>query len=369
MRIERGLIDRAKTRALVFRIAAQCPTRQSVMTDKMQDATAPWRCPVCRGPLSDLGDSLRCDTDQVSFEVIFGIPDLRHPGGENEERRIDLKRARERAAASAGLSPAESITALFAEREGLDGWTPADTRDRARRTLAGPDRFRREVKGWLLPAVSNGIFLDVGCGLGGLLTGAAAEAKSGVGIDNKMELLVLAKQMIESAGGRPVLAAADAEALPLADGSVSGVTMCDVVEHIDDLPSAFSEASRVTKTGGILACAIPNRYSLAPEPHVFIWGVGWMPRRFQIPFVQWRTGKPYAHTRLPSTMEVKRLLRRHSRFRPKMSAAEIPSEEIDAFRGLRAILGRIYNKLVPYRIAQPALVALGPSFQLIAVKE
>ena len=166
-----------------------------------------------------------------------------------------------------------------------------------------------------------------------------------------------------------ILAAADAESLPLADGSVSGVTMCDVVEHIDDLPSAFAEASRVTRKGGVMACAIPNRYSLAPEPHVFIWGVGWLPRRYQIPFVQWRTGKPCSHTRLPNTMEVKRLLRQHSHFKPVISAAEIPPEEISAFRGLRAILGRVYNRMVPWRIARAALVAFGPSFQLIARKE
>ncbi len=67
---------------------------------------------------------------------------------------------------------------------------------------------------WLEPCVSRGIFLDLGCGPGMLLAAAAEEGYQGIGVDVSLVWLVVAHRLIEARGGRPVLAAALAEALP-----------------------------------------------------------------------------------------------------------------------------------------------------------
>jgi len=73
-------------------------------------------------------------------------------------------------------------------------------------------------------------------------------------------------------GGDPLLAAAHAEALPLADGAVSGVISLDVIEHVAEPRRYLREIERVLAPGGNTALSTPNRFSLAAEPHVFVWG-------------------------------------------------------------------------------------------------
>ena len=89
-----------------------------------------------------------------------------------------------------------------------------------------------------------------------------------LGIDVSMTWLVVAKRLISESCRQPVLAASLADALPLADDSVSCVVSLYVIEHVVDPRTYLSEISRVTKSGGYVALATPNRYSLTAEPHV-----------------------------------------------------------------------------------------------------
>jgi len=334
----------------------------------MTDEGVIWRCPICRGSLTQATKSLRCEIDAVGFEVIDGIPDLRDPRLASEETERDRISARILAGRRSSHTPEQLVAGLFAAREGHNGWSARDTALRTRQSATAVDRLRHETHGWLAPALDHGSFLDLGCGLGGLLTAAAGEGRQGIGIDNRMEVLVIAKRMIEQFGGRPILAAAQAESLPLADDSVGGVVMYDVAEHITDLPRALSEVSRVTRPGGILACSTPNRFSLAPEPHVFVWGVGWLPRRYQRRYVNWRSGRAYEQTWLRSPNELAGLLRDNTRFDPKISVPPISAEELRAARGARATLGKAYNLLVATRAGRLAGLRIGPFFRVIATK-
>ena len=45
---------------------------------------------------------------------------------------------------------------------------------------------------------------------------------------------------------------------------------------------------------------------------MFVWGVGWLPRPWQAPYVRWRSGQDYSGTRLLSTREMARELNRHA---------------------------------------------------------
>ncbi len=326
-----------------------------------------WRCPNCRGELDASESRVSCSDCKSAYDVIDAIPDLRYPP-HDAAAEADREDARRIVAASGDSTDEELVRAFFAPREGSDGWTTADTEARTRQTLVSPSRLSAELSGWLRPVTEQGSFLDLGCGLGGLLSAATSARKIAVGIDNRMTVLVVARRLIERNGGKALLACASAEQMPLADASLGGVVMYDVVEHVDNLELVLAEVSRVTKPGGVFACSTPNRFSIAPEPHVHVWGVGWLPRSLQAGYVRRVSGRSYQGTRLLSPSELARLVRRHTKFDPRLALPGIPDEEIAAFRGPKKVLGAIYNGLARLPLAKAVLLRVGAFFQLVAVR-
>ena len=327
-----------------------------------------WCCPACRASLTADANIFTCAGCTRTYEAVDGIPDLRYPQPNDQSTANDLTQAHEISRSAEHQSDDELVRAFFAVREGTDGWTAADTELRARHSLDAGAALRTEIDGWMAPVTSQSTFLDLGCGLGGLLSSAHAAKKNGIGIDNRMSVLVIAKRLLERRGSTPVLACANAEALPLADSSVGGVVMYDVVEHIERIESALAEVSRVTWTGGAFACSTPNRYSLAPEPHVHVWGVGWVPRKYQTAYVRMLSGRQYEGTRLLSPKELSRMLRRSTRFDVEMRVPPIPALDVQRSRGMRRLAVRLFNSISQIGVVRPVLLRIGPFFQLIAVK-
>ena len=177
--------------------------------------------------------------------------------------------------------------------------------------------------------------------------------------------LVVAQRLITAWGGRPVLAAALAESLPLGDGSVSGVVSLDVIEHVGDPGSYLSEINRTIEPGGCFALCTPNRYSLAAEPHVSLWGVGWLPSSWQEGYVKWRSGKSYTSTKLLSTRGAAKLLRRHTSLQFEILVPPVSEVEIARFPRYRAILARLYNRLVDLAWSRWLFLRIGPFFRIV----
>ena len=78
------------------------------------------------------------------------------------------------------------------------------------------------------------------------------------------------------------------------------------IEHLSDAPAMLAETRRVLRRGGDLYARTVNRYSALPEPHVNVWGVGYVPRRWADRYVRWRSGQRYEHHRLLSSRELRR---------------------------------------------------------------
>jgi SAM-dependent methyltransferase len=158
---------------------------------------------------------------------------------------------------------------------------------------------------------TDGVALDVGCGMGSALFALARRSRLAVGVDILLTDLLLARKRFAEAGiDNVALVCGSAVGLPLADESFDVLNATDVVEHMPDQGKFLAEARRVLRPGGVFCFNSPNRFSLVTrEPHVRLWGVGWLPRRWMEPYVRWRLGKPYRGKRLLSFFELRRLLR------------------------------------------------------------
>lgn len=183
-----------------------------------------------------------------------------------------------------------------------------------------------------------------------------------------MVWLVVARWLILQWGGDPELVAANAESLPLMDGSVAGVVSLDVIEHVADPAAYLSEINRVTVPGGAIALSTPNRYSLAAETHVSVWGVGWLPYSLQKKYVRWRRGAEYELTRLLSVRQVGRLLQRHTSFHYEIQVPPVPEEEIAHFLTYRALLAKLYNRLALLSGMRGLLRTIGPFFRIVGIQ-
>ena len=324
----------------------------------------PWCCPRCRGSLAGDDASIRCASCDAAYDVIAGIPDLRIPTPAWVDFELDKAEARRLAALDA-LTAEELTREVFQARP---HWTEARVRFRTRQVIEGPARARRELATWLAPAArAQGPLLEIGCGTGGLLAALPA-GTAALGIDVSLAWLVVARRLLQEHGVGTPLAAAVAEALPLRDGSVGAIVALDVIEHVADLGPVLTEVDRVAAPGAVLACSTPTRFSLGAEPHVGVWGVGWLPRRFQRAYVRRRTGEDYKFVRLLSAREAVRLVKQHTGFDVTAEAPPIPMEELGRFGPRRALLGRTYNALSRVTGMRRVFLALGPFFRITGRK-
>src|SRR5262249_6655822 len=167
-----------------------------------------------------------------------------------------------------------------------------DARRRARflAHIAGAEA-RGSALATLLPA--EGSILEVGCGTGGLLAAATMAGREVIGADIATPWLVVARRRLADRGLSVPLVGAEAARLPWADASFDAVVADSLLEHLDDPATALREWHRVVRPGGRLIVWSPNRWSALTDPHVGLWGLGWMPRAWVPAYVRWRRGIPW----------------------------------------------------------------------------
>lgn len=103
--------------------------------------------------------------------------------------------------------------------------------------------------------------LDLGCGAGRHAFESVRRGCATVASDQDRSELrsvtAMFAAMEEAAPGHAV--AADATALPYADGSFDRIIAAEVLEHIDDDATAIAELARVLRPGGTIAVTVPAR--------------------------------------------------------------------------------------------------------------
>ena len=235
--------------------------------------------------------------------------------------------------------------------------------------LTAPDR----VRGWLDaigPIPESGPLLDLGCGSGSFLSAIGPMGRPMAGVDIAMRWLLVARKRLDEEGlGHVPLACGGAERLPFADRSFAGVVAGDVIEHVGDQDATLREAHRVLEPGGRMFLASPNRFSLAPEPHVQVWGVGYLPRAWMGGYVRKVSGRDFRAIRTLGAGEWRRLVERSPFPGATIRAPGLPAGDLDAFGPVKRSVGRAYNRVVATRPGQGLARAVGPLFHVVCERE
>jgi 2-polyprenyl-3-methyl-5-hydroxy-6-metoxy-1,4-benzoquinol methylase len=326
-------------------------------------------CPACGGGLLPAGDELSCERCERAYPVVAGIPDLRLAYPDTEIGwDEDLERARELADRFDELD----LVGLLREHWRRSGRPP----ELAERFLARDLESIGTSAAYLarVEAVRGAAlgtddrFLEVGCGTAGLSIVASERAGEVVASDISMRWLVLAKKRLEETGVERVrLVCCAPEDPAYVPGSFDVVGASDVIEHTQR-PSAFvAGCARLLAPGGVLFLATPNRFSLGLEPHVRLWGVGFLPRPLALRYVRRLRGTSYDHVRLLSARGLRRLLVQ-SGLEARIEAPEIPEATQRIYSGVEARLVRAYNRLRSLPVIRRLLLRVGPFFHVFGRK-
>lgn len=273
------------------------------------------RCPRTGATLVRDGDRLLSGAGGHVYPVVEGIPDFRlfdppYVSREEERRRVALL-----AAAAADHDYAGLVR--FYETEILRDQAPERRAWHIEHRLTLPRRAKRrlhsllEVARFSPPRLAGEVpVLDLGCGSGEALSELARITGGAiVGLDISLEELILARKLMAEEGASAVLVAGCAEALPFADGMFGFVYSPDVIEHVSSQPDYLREIHRVLSPGAPALLNSPNRFSvLTAEPHVGIWGLGFLPRALMDPVCRLAGKGPYTGKRLLSLRELRRIL-------------------------------------------------------------
>jgi SAM-dependent methyltransferase len=320
-------------------------------------------CPACLGPLEIGPDAWRCDSCGGAGRSLRGIPDLR--------TREDLYLPNADDWAFALRLDSEYDRRDF--RGLLDLYfdlSPEVTPDQRARQVAhiltAPGRVRHWIEA--LGEVPDGPWLDLGCGSGSFLAAVGRERQT-VGLDVAMRWLLVARKRLDEDGLSHVpLACGNAERMPFRDGTFAAVVAGDVIEHVADQAATLAESHRVLVPGGRVFLASPNRFSLAPEPHVGVWGVGFLPRRWMGPYVRAMRRRDFRAIWTLSYAEWTQLLRRSPFGSGSIACPPLPATDLEGMSPLKRRLAGAYNRLIRSRPGQWLMRGVGPLFHVVATR-
>ncbi len=328
-------------------------------------------CPSCKGPLDDHGEAYACVACRREYPVVAGIPDFRLLPDRfisfEDDRRKGLRALTLAKDQGGGFEAA--LDAYWSITPELDPRLAVGHRIHQTIEVEVGEQILSEVErlaaaNAVAPGSGSGegashpecgrskALLDLGCGTAGLLAAARSRFGLAVGVDVAFRWLLVGRLRLREAGLDPLLICANAEYLPFR-GVFDRIIANDLLEHVVEPARVLAECRRLVAPTGCCYLSTNNRYSLAPEPHVRLWGVGFLSRGLQASYVHAARDHSYENVSLLSSREMRRLA---SRAGLRCSRVE-PAPLFARHLGKNAeVLVSLYNRL---RLLPPAAVFLG----------
>lgn len=328
---------------------------KDALTDLERDSLV---CPSCRGALVTRNSGRSCFGCDREFPEVAGMLDLRLAS----DRYLTLEAERAKAERLSALESSTDTMGLASAYYAMTDDVVDRRRARFLRHIAGAEA-RGEAMVGRLPR--EGRILELGCGTGGLLVAAARSGRSIVGVDVASRWLVVARRRLADRRLRVPLLAASAERLPWPDASFSAVVADSLLEHLDDPAEVLRECLRVLKPGGRLIVWSPNRLSLSVDPHMGLWGVGWLPRRWLKGYLKLR-GRAEWPPRTLSAVEARRMARKVGLRRVAIDVPPVPGPWASSRGPAERVAIGMYSMARLCPPARGALRLFGPLWELQA---
>lgn len=326
-------------------------------------------CPLCKQNLESNVADFYCAECDKRFPIVMGIPDFRvFP-----DSYIDIEDDYNKAKFLLEKSEADNldfkgIVRLY--------WsiTPEVSKERAelftRRMFVLVEKGKQsfgeiENLSSKYKAVKNDSLLEIGCGTGGFLVAAKAKFKNVVGADIAFRWLIVARKRLEELNLDIPLVCCCSEYLPFQDNSFDLTVAEDVLEHVKNQEITLKETHRVLNNEGMVFLGTPNRFSITSEPHVRLWGVGFLPRRLMNGYVKLMKGLSYEHIKVLSFPELKNLLKKSNFDDHHILLPTITDEELKHFSKFEKAQVSLYEFIKKIPIARNILLVFGPFYHIL----
>lgn len=250
-------------------------------------------CPLCKRQLVVLENGYNCAACQKKYLLHGGIPDFRvFP-----DPFLSFEEDYERTEIVLAALDKFNFERLLEHYWSFSDITPAALRPKFIRsaTVLGTERARRTLE-MLDDKIKTPVkkVLEIGSGSGNFLAVAGGKFEQIIGVDIAMRWLHVSRRRFMDLGLEiPPLVCCCAEFLPFADKSFNLITLSSTLEFIPDQEKSFAESARTLDENGILHINSVNRYSIAKDPYAYLWGIGFLPRRWQPRYVRWRRDASY----------------------------------------------------------------------------
>lgn len=168
----------------------------------------------------------------------------------------------------------ENKTAGFKWRPNFKKW------QKVRIYQEGFQAFRLGIIKEYVEKIDNKSILDLGCGMGGLITALKKEnVKKIVGVDFDFDYCRISKLRLKRHNLDELIINGAGEKLPIRSGRFDVITCFEVLEHVEDDVQVLKEIMRVLKFNGCALITAPNRLGLV-DPHYHLPFINWLPRSF-----------------------------------------------------------------------------------------
>ncbi|VAW52935.1 hypothetical protein MNBD_GAMMA05-1878 [hydrothermal vent metagenome] len=319
-------------------------------------------CPLCKGALSTSSTHFQCLPCERDYPVESGIPDFRvFPDPyltftEDHDRTQIVLEALDRL-------PLRELLTYY--------WSYSDVTPPLLRAKFVENAMQGEARGQRLfdLVTEQGTKLpkrlvDIGCGTGNFLAIAARHVEQPIGVDIAMRWLHLSRRRFLDDGLEvPALVCCCAEYLPFKPESFDAVVIASTFEFLRSPEESLIELKRTLDADGRCLINTVNRFSLAKNPYAHLWGVGFLPKSWQVAYVRKRRDASFENITLFSYSRLKKIANQ-SFCNVDIALADISDNTLITLPARTQFLVKVYRLLKNLPVIRQLLKQVAPEWDM-----